>query len=117
MTPEENPIPFTEVYSYTLDAFPMMLGLLILGIIHPGRVLKGPNSDFPRKGCQQRRKEKKEMKDAKKAAKEEKRLAKETKKRMEEQSKKKTFYGQASEIDRVSYEMGLIDRSNHEPMR
>ncbi|GJC86352.1 putative lipid transporter atnI [Colletotrichum liriopes] len=110
MTPEENPIPFTEAYSYALDAFPMMLALLILGIIHPGRVLQGPNSDFPRKGCREKRKEKKEKKQAKRAANEEK-------KRIEEERKKRKTYGQVPETDRHSYEMGLIDGNSHEPMR
>ncbi|PSR82789.1 RTA1 like protein-domain-containing protein, partial [Coniella lustricola] len=39
-----NPIPFHEVYGYTLDAFPMMICLLILAIMHPGRTLVGPES-------------------------------------------------------------------------
>jgi len=57
-----NPIPFHEAYSYALDAFPMMVALLVLAIWHPGRTLKGPGSEFPHLS----RKEKKQMKKDKK---------------------------------------------------
>lgn len=117
MTPEENPIPFTEAYAYALDAFPMMLALLILAIIHPGRVLQGTNSEFPRKGCRQKRKEKKEKKAVKKAAKEERKAAKEEKKRIKNDRKKMKTYGEVPDAEPDSYGMGLIDGQNHEPMR
>ena len=42
-----NPIPFHEAYAYALDAFPMMVALLVLAIFHPGRYLQGPGSEFP----------------------------------------------------------------------
>lgn len=43
-----NPIPFHEAYGYALDAFPMMVCLLILAVMHPGRVLLGPNANLPK---------------------------------------------------------------------
>jgi len=45
--PESNPVISHEAYSYVLDAFPMMIALLILAIFHPGRYLKGPDSEWP----------------------------------------------------------------------
>jgi sRNA-binding protein len=50
----------------------MMLTLLILAVIHPGRYLLGPTSEFPRIS----RKEKKALKREKKAARIEKKEAK-----------------------------------------
>ncbi|KAF9530893.1 RTA1 like protein-domain-containing protein [Crepidotus variabilis] len=47
-----------EVYFYVLEALPMMLAFLILAIWHPGTVLVGPESEFPKK-------EKKSKKDKK----------------------------------------------------
>jgi len=56
-----NPVPFHEAYSYALDAFPMMVALLLLAIFHPGRVLQGPQSQLPS------RKERREAKKQRKA--------------------------------------------------
>jgi hypothetical protein len=60
-----NPIPFHEEYAYTLDAFPMMIAILVLIIWHPGRTLVGPESEFPHLS----RKEKKALKQERKARK------------------------------------------------
>lgn len=65
-----NPLLTNEVYAWCLDALPVMLGLVLLNIIHPGLVLRGPDSEFPSLS----RAEKKEMKKQKK---EEKRQEKE----------------------------------------
>lgn len=43
-----NPILADEAYQLGLDALPMLLALLILNAVHPGKVLKGPESSFPR---------------------------------------------------------------------
>ncbi|KKY27425.1 putative rta1 domain protein [Diplodia seriata] len=64
-----NPIPFHEEYSYALDAFPMMVALLLLAIFHPGRSLVGPESEFPKMSREEKKAAKKERKAAKKAAK------------------------------------------------
>ncbi|PLB54013.1 hypothetical protein P170DRAFT_469485 [Aspergillus steynii IBT 23096] len=57
-----NPVLTTESYEYVLDAAPMFLALLALNVFHPGHVLRGPRSDFPRLT----RAEKKELKRQKK---------------------------------------------------
>lgn len=45
---ESNPILTNEAYQLGLDGFPMFIALLILNIVHPGLVLKGPESSYPR---------------------------------------------------------------------
>jgi hypothetical protein len=42
-----NPLPYREIYPLVLDAFPMVTAITILTVIHPGMVLKGPESEFP----------------------------------------------------------------------
>ncbi|ORY13041.1 RTA1 like protein-domain-containing protein [Clohesyomyces aquaticus] len=69
-----NPLPYHEIYALILDAFPMVLAMTILTVIHPGMVLKGPESEFPSR--KERRAEKKAKKAEKKAQKEEKKMAK-----------------------------------------
>lgn len=68
ISPASNPIPFHEAYSYALDAFPMMLCLLLLTILHPGRSLVGPESKLPRKARAQKKAEKKMKKEMTKMA-------------------------------------------------
>ncbi|KIW93834.1 uncharacterized protein Z519_05149 [Cladophialophora bantiana CBS 173.52] len=38
-----------EAYFYCLEALPMILSLFIFNIVHPGIVLVGPDSEFPKK--------------------------------------------------------------------
>jgi hypothetical protein len=69
--PANNKLPFEEKYALGLDAFPMVLAILILAVVHPGLVLRGPESEFPtRKERKAEKKaikaEKKEMKRARK---------------------------------------------------
>ncbi|RDL37097.1 Uncharacterized protein BP5553_04530 [Venustampulla echinocandica] len=79
--PGDNPIPYTEAYQFCLDALPMLLAISIMNVVHPGRILKGEGSEFPKGPT---RKEKKELKRIKKeeklAKKEEKKAAKEERK-------------------------------------
>lgn len=75
VTPD-NPVPFHEEYSYALDCFPMMVALLILAILHPGRYLLGPESEFPRLSRKEKKARKHEMKAAKRDEKDAKRRAK-----------------------------------------
>jgi hypothetical protein len=82
ITPD-NEVLFHEEYAYALDCFPMMVTLLILAIIHPGRYLVGPDSEFPHVS----RKEKRALKQEKKAA---RREEKEAKKRAKTESKAMT---------------------------
>jgi RTA1 like protein len=72
LDPSVNPIPFTEAYFYVLDALPMVLAMVLINIVHPGRIMTGPDSEFPRLT----RAEKKELKRTRKA---EKRVCKEAK--------------------------------------
>lgn len=53
----------SEAYPYVLDTLPMFFALVVLNVLHPGRVLRGPDSDFPRLS----RAEKKRVKQEKKA--------------------------------------------------
>jgi hypothetical protein len=77
-------VPFHEEYSYVLDAFPMMLAILVLAIIHPGRTLIGPESEFTRIS----RKERKAAKKEKKAAKVEEKAAKKKQKQAKKEGRR-----------------------------
>jgi len=67
-----NPILTHESYTYGLDALPMLLAVVLLNIVHPGLVLKGPESDFPRQTRKEKKATKREKKEAKEARKQEK---------------------------------------------
>ncbi|KAI1463051.1 RTA1 like protein-domain-containing protein [Daldinia caldariorum] len=43
-----NPFLQHEAFQFCLDAFPMLVALGLLNIVHPGIVLRGPDSSFPR---------------------------------------------------------------------
>lgn len=68
----DNPLLTNEIYVFCLDALPVLLGLILLNIIHPGLVLRGPESEFPRVS----RADKKKAKAEKKVAKRERKVAK-----------------------------------------
>lgn len=69
------------------DAVPMLLALVALNVIHPGRILQGPDSGF--KQVRHAEKEaKKERKQQKKMAKEEKKIQKEMDKEEKRRQKK-----------------------------
>ncbi|KAJ6589223.1 RTA1 like protein-domain-containing protein [Mycena capillaripes] len=44
-----SPITMHEAPFYCLEALPMFVALLLWNIFHPGQVLVGPDSDFPKK--------------------------------------------------------------------
>ncbi|RHZ73718.1 hypothetical protein CDV55_108388 [Aspergillus turcosus] len=69
-TDPTNPILTHEAYEYVLDATPMFLALLVLNVIHPGRVLQGADSEFPKVSTQEKKRIKREKKEAKRAEKE-----------------------------------------------
>jgi hypothetical protein len=74
--PEKNELPYKESYALGLDAFPMMLALLILAVVHPGLVLRGSESEFPsRKERKAEKKEKKRVKKEEKLERKEERKA------------------------------------------
>lgn len=43
----ESTIPLHEAYQYCLDTAPMLLALVALNIVHPGRIMPGKESDLP----------------------------------------------------------------------
>ncbi|MCJ1286200.1 hypothetical protein MMC26_005545 [Xylographa opegraphella] len=47
-TSSSNPLPYHEIYFYAFDAVPMLLALVTMNVVHPGRVLVGPGSELPR---------------------------------------------------------------------
>ncbi|PYI01472.1 RTA1 domain protein [Aspergillus sclerotiicarbonarius CBS 121057] len=63
-TSPSNPVLVHESYEYIFDAVPMFLALGLLNVVHPGRVLQGPESEFPRLS----RGEKRMLKEEKKRA-------------------------------------------------
>ena len=81
----DGPIPHTESIFYILDAVPMATIVVAFNLYHPGRVLVGPESEFPKMS-------KKEKKEVKKMEKMEKRTEKEEKRRLK-QEKEKGGYG------------------------
>jgi hypothetical protein len=63
LDPSKNPIPFHEAYFMALDALPMFIAIALMNVVHPGRILQGEGSEFPKGPT---RKEKKEAKRIKK---------------------------------------------------
>ncbi|TQB73133.1 hypothetical protein MPDQ_006050 [Monascus purpureus] len=64
----------SEAYPYVLDTLPMFLALAVLNVLHPGRVLRGPDSEFPRLSRAEKKRVKKEKKAQKATKKAEKRV-------------------------------------------
>lgn len=67
-----NEILLNEAYIFGLDGLPMFLALALLNVVHPGTILKGTQSEFPRLT----RKQKKELKRQKKEQKQQKKAEK-----------------------------------------
>lgn len=74
-TTDSNKLLTSEAYPYVLDALPMFLALVVLNIFHPGRVLQGPDSEFPRLSRAEKKRIKREKKEMKAARKAERRAA------------------------------------------
>ncbi|KAF4952139.1 hypothetical protein FGADI_6935 [Fusarium gaditjirri] len=73
---EHNQLLIHEEYPLGLDATPILIALVLLNTMHPGFVLRGPDSEFPKLSRkekkalkQQKKMEKKQAKEAKKARK------------------------------------------------
>ncbi len=64
----ESSITTHEWYAYVFDAVPMLFALLVFNVYHPGRVLRGPRSDFSEEN-QMLKQHKKDKKAAKKQVK------------------------------------------------
>jgi len=43
----DNPLLTNETYFYILEAVPMFLALLSFCLVHPGKVLVGPEAEMP----------------------------------------------------------------------
>jgi RTA1 like protein len=71
-----NPILRSENYTFVLDGFPMLLALLLLNVMHPGLVLRGPESEFAKLTRKEKKMMKQEKKKQKRMAIEEKRQRK-----------------------------------------
>lgn len=67
-TGPSNPLPNHEVYVYVFDMTPMLIALVALSALHPGYVLVGPESSFP-KLTKAEKKMKKEQRKVEKAEK------------------------------------------------
>ncbi|KAL2840670.1 RTA1 like protein-domain-containing protein [Aspergillus pseudoustus] len=70
-TDVNNPALRYEWFEYVWDAAPMFLALVILNLVHPGRVLRGPDSEFPRLSRREKKQLKREKKEAKRTEREE----------------------------------------------
>lgn len=81
-TNADNPLLTNETYVFCLDALPVLLGLILLNVLHPGLVLRGPESEFPRVSRADKKGLKAEKKEAKRDRKAAKREAK-TQRKME----------------------------------
>lgn len=92
LDPDKNPLPYHEAYFMVLDALPMLIACMLLNFAHPGMVLQGEGSEFP-KGPSR-----KEKKEAKRVKKEEKRAAKERKKIEKKERKRGSFGGDQVEL-------------------
>lgn len=68
ITPDKNPIPFHEAYFMALDALPMLVAVILFNIVHPGRILQGEGSEFPKGPTRKEKKAAKRMKKEEKAA-------------------------------------------------
>jgi len=64
-----NPIPTHEAFFYCLDALPMISAVGIMCFIHPGHVLVGLDSEFPKMSRAQKKVAKAEKKAEKRARK------------------------------------------------
>ena len=65
----DSTITLHEWYTYVFDSTPMLLALIVVNTYHPGRILRGPKSDFS--DLKAEKKAKKATKKAEKAAKKE----------------------------------------------
>ncbi|KAL2182216.1 hypothetical protein L209DRAFT_760323 [Thermothelomyces heterothallicus CBS 203.75] len=94
----DNPIPLHEEYAYALDCFPMMVALLILAVLHPGRYLRGPESEFVRLSRKEKKARKREKKEARQAEKEARKADREARSqaRREQRSAERRATGEAN---------------------
>ncbi|CVK89020.1 hypothetical protein FPRO06_03799 [Fusarium proliferatum] len=88
---EHNQLLIHEEYPLGLDATPILIALVLLNIMHPGFVLRGPDSEFPKLS----RKEKKAIKQQKKMEKKQAKEAKKARKTGAQELKNLSYEGQS----------------------
>ncbi|KAI1014986.1 hypothetical protein LB503_003750 [Fusarium chuoi] len=88
---EHNQLLIHEEYPLGLDATPILIALVLLNIMHPGFVLRGPDSEFPKLS----RKEKKAIKQQKKMEKKQANEAKKARKTGAQELKNLSYEGQS----------------------
>lgn len=76
LDPTKNPIPYHEWYFMVLDALPMLIAIALMNVIHPGKILVGEGSEFPRLSRRERKEMKRLQKLEREAAKNEKKAIK-----------------------------------------
>ncbi|KAF5547296.1 phospholipid-translocating ATPase [Fusarium napiforme] len=89
---EHNQLLIHEEYPLGLDATPILIALVLLNIMHPGFVLRGPDSEFPKLS----RKEKKAIKQQKKMEKKQAKEAKKARKTGAQELKNLRYEGQSN---------------------
>ncbi|KAF5583712.1 phospholipid-translocating ATPase [Fusarium pseudocircinatum] len=89
---EHNQLLIHEEYPLGLDATPILIALVLLNIMHPGFVLRGPDSEFPKLS----RKEKKAIKQQKKMEKKQAQEAKKARKGGAQELKNLSYKGQSN---------------------
>ncbi|KAF5599394.1 phospholipid-translocating ATPase [Fusarium pseudoanthophilum] len=89
---EHNQLLIHEEYPLGLDATPILIALVLLNIMHPGFVLRGPDSEFPKLS----RKEKKAIKQQKKMEKKQAKEAKKARKTGAQELKNLSYEGQSN---------------------
>ncbi|CEJ57908.1 hypothetical protein PMG11_06585 [Penicillium brasilianum] len=57
-----------EVYVYVFDSMPMFLALIIFNLVHPGKILVGPDAEWPKVSKEEKAAKKRAKKEAKLAA-------------------------------------------------
>ncbi|PLB46365.1 hypothetical protein P170DRAFT_477246 [Aspergillus steynii IBT 23096] len=75
-TNPNNPVLTHEWYEYVWDAAPLFIAIVLMNIFHPGCVLQGPDSEFPKLSRKEKKQIKREKKEAKKTLKESRKKAK-----------------------------------------
>ncbi|ENH69058.1 Sphingoid long-chain base transporter RSB1 [Fusarium oxysporum f. sp. cubense race 1] len=89
---EHNQLLIHEEYPLGLDATPILIALVLLNIMHPGFVLRGPDSEFPKLS----RKEKKALKQQKKMENKQAKEAKKARKAGAQELKNLSYEGQSN---------------------
>jgi hypothetical protein len=89
-----NPILTHEGYTFGLDALPMLLATVLLNMVHPGMVLKGPESEFPRLSRKGKKVAKQEKRQGKVQEKNERKEAKQTRKEQKKNAKREISHSE-----------------------